>query len=108
LSTIVTDPTIDPPLVGFTVTEKPHFALVASTKPGLHGFALDPTTEYSPEAVMLDRVIEAPLAFNTCAVPVLVAPIATLPKFSAVGEKVKGFDDGPPVALPERFTDCGL
>lgn len=108
LSTIVTDPAIDPVLVELKVTEKAHLAFTARTSPDLHGFVLDPATEYSPEAVMLDRVNEAALVFDICTAPVLLEPTATLPKFAEAGEKVKGFDEGPPLALPERFTDCGL
>jgi hypothetical protein len=76
--------------------------------PALHGLAPDPATEYSPEAVILDRVSDAELALSTCAEPVFEEPMATSPKFSAAGEKANGFVDGPPVALPERLTDCGL
>jgi hypothetical protein len=102
------EPRIVPPLVGVSVTEIPHFALAASTNPLLQGRVPEPLAVYSPEALILDRVSAEPLALRICAEPTLEKPIATLPKFKAVGENVSGLVGGPPVALPERFTDCGL
>ena len=105
LSTTVIEPNIDPPLLGVSETENPHFALAASTKPLVQGFAPDGVTLYSPDAVKLDKVTGAPLAFASCADVVLVDPIARFPKFKDAGENVNGLVGGPPVAVPERLTD---
>ena len=86
-----------------------HLAPAASTKPLLQGSAVAGTAVYSPDAVKLDNVTEEPLAFVSCTTgDVLVVPITVPPKFKLAGVKVKGLLVGPPVALPERSTDCGL
>jgi hypothetical protein len=69
LSTAVTEPTIEPPLVGVSDTVNPHFAFAASTSPLVHGFAPEGATLYSPEAVRLESVIADLPAVVICAVP---------------------------------------
>jgi hypothetical protein len=108
LSTTVTEPDNDPPPVGVSETENPHFAPAASSKPLVQGLVPDGVTPYSPDAVRLDNFTGTPLELVSWADPVLVDPIATLPKFIDPGENVRGLAGGPPVALPERLTDCGL
>lgn len=108
MSTTVTDPRMDPPVVGVSDTVKPHLAFAARTKPPLQGVAPEGLTLYSPEAVRLDKVNDEALAFVTCTEVLFVDPIAMLLKFKDVGENESGFVAGPPVAVPVRFTDCGL
>lgn len=108
LSVTVTEPRIDPPVVGVSDTVNPHLVFAGSTNPEVHGLAPEGFTLYSPDAFKLEIVSAAPLAFNICTDALLVAPIALLVKFNDVGEKISGFDDAPPVAVPVKFTACGL